>query len=42
MASVGSASGISSTLGTYSGISSKEIDKLIEAESVPLTKMNLR
>ncbi|MFY8330449.1 flagellar filament capping protein FliD [Vagococcus carniphilus] len=42
MASVGSASGISSTLGTYSGITSKEIDKLIEAESVPLTKMNLR
>ncbi|MBO0485875.1 flagellar filament capping protein FliD [Vagococcus fluvialis] len=42
MASVGSTSGISSTLGTYSGITSKEIDKLIEAESVPLTKMNLR
>ncbi|MDT2815839.1 flagellar filament capping protein FliD [Vagococcus carniphilus] len=42
MASVGSVSGISSTLGTYSGITSKEIDKLIEAESVPLTKMNLR
>lgn len=32
-------SGISSTLGSYSGITMTEIDKLIEAESVPLTKM---
>ena len=35
MASITSSSGVSSTLGSYSGIGSDQIDKLIEAESVP-------
>ena len=37
---VTSDTGISSTLGSYSGITSQEIDKLIEAESAPLIRMN--
>ncbi|MBO0476944.1 flagellar filament capping protein FliD [Vagococcus sp. DIV0080] len=37
---VTSDTGISSTLGSYSGITSHEIDKLIEAESTPLLRMN--
>lgn len=42
MAGVTSSTGISSTLGTYSGITSQDIDKLIEAESVPLLKLTNR
>ena len=37
---VTSDTGISSTLGSYSGITSQEIDQLIEAESTPLIRMN--
>lgn len=37
---VTSETGISSTLGSYSGITSQEIDQLIEAESTPLIRMN--
>lgn len=37
---VTSETGISSTLGSYSGITSQEIDQLIEAESAPLIRMN--
>lgn len=37
---VTSDTGISSTLGSYSGVTSQEIDKLIEAESTPLIRMN--
>ena len=37
---VTSDTGISSTLGSYSGITSQEIDQLIEAESAPLIRMN--
>lgn len=37
---VTSETGISSTLGSYSGITSHEIDQLIEAESTPLLRMN--
>lgn len=40
MANVSSATGISSTLGSYSGITSKEIDQMIEASSLPLLKLN--
>lgn len=42
MAGVSSSNGISSTLGSYSGITAKDIDKLIEAESLPLVKLNHR
>lgn len=42
MAGVTSSTGISSTLGTYSGITSQDIDKLIEAESLPLRKLTNR
>lgn len=40
MANVTSTTGISSTLGSYSGITSQDIDKLIEAESLPIVKLN--
>lgn len=40
MANVTSTTGISSTLGSYSGITSQDIDKLIEAESLPILKLN--
>ena len=40
MASITSQSGISTALGSYSGITAAEIDKLMEAESLPLNKLN--
>lgn len=42
MASITSSSGISSILGQYSGIGSDQIDKLIEAESVPKLRAQAR
>lgn len=40
MPAVTSPTGISSTLGSYSGIGSEQIDQMIEAESTPLLRMN--
>ena len=42
MATITSSSGVSSILGQYSGIGSDQIDKLIEAESVPKLRAQAR